>query len=109
MPTVGQWQHVTMPADWDLLEAVYAFARDRQTERLRKAENDPNRYRYERFDSRSVDAVKSHLRHLQWQYAEAKKTGTNSAISAAIDVFRVEAMRNSQHPDYDPLWTIPPK
>lgn len=88
-----------MPADIDLLEEVYAFARARAVERTQQRGMDMERRRI----------VTDQLRRLQWAYAEAKQAGTNAAIAAAIDIFRTAAMRDSSHPDYDPLWTLPAK
>lgn len=86
-----------MPADLDLLEEVYAFARARAVERTQRRGMDA--------DARFF--ATSHLRSLQRFYAEAMHSGTNAALAAAIDVFRKAAMRDSDHPDYDPLWTLP--
>lgn len=86
-----------MPADLDLLEEVYAFARARAVERTQRRGMD--------LDARHH--ATSNLRWLQTAYGEAKHAGTNAALAAAIDVFRKAAMRDSGHPDYDPLWTLP--
>lgn len=86
-----------MPADPDLLEQVYAFVRARAMERTQRKGMDEVAHRVARDD----------LRHLQWSYAEAKNAGTNAAIAAAIDVCRKAAMRDADHPDYDPVWTLP--
>jgi len=87
-----------MPADPDLFEEVYAFARARAVERTQGKGLD--------VDARRI--LTSNLRWLQTAYAEAKHAGTNAALAAAIDVFRKAAMKDSDHPDYDPLWTLPP-
>ena len=86
-----------MPADPDLLEEIYAFARARAVERTQKRGMDQDALR----------VATSHLRTLQWAYAEAKNAGTTPALAAAIDVCRKAAMRDRDHPDYDPLWTLP--
>lgn len=88
-----------MAADPDLLEEVYVFARARAMERTQ---------------GKSLDVVHrrvltDQLRHLEWAYVEAKKAGTSAALAAAIDVCRKAAMRDSKHPDYDPLWTLSSK
>ena len=89
-----------MPADPDLLEEVYAFARVRAQERLDKARKRGG------LDGNNRRAVEIPLRNLQWAYAEALSIGTNEAIAAAIDVCRKAAMADKDHPDYDPLWTL---
>lgn len=88
-----------MPADVDLLEEVYAFVRARAVERTQQRGMDMERRR----------VMTDQLRHLQWAYAEGKQAGTNAALAAAIDVCRKAAMRDSSHPDYDPVWTLPTK
>lgn len=88
-----------MPADLDLMEEIYAFARARVVDRTQRRGMD--------LDARNFAA--SDLRMLQTYYGEAKYAGTNAALSAAIDVFRKSAMRDSGHPDYDPLWALPAK
>jgi len=86
-----------MPADLDLLEEVYGFAKARAVERTQGKGMD--------LGARRV--ATSNLRMLQTYYAEAKHAGSNAARAAAIDVFRKAAMRDSGHRDYDPLWTLP--
>lgn len=86
-----------MPADLDLLEEVYAFARARAVERTQK----------QGMDLEARRMATSNLRMLQTYYAEAKHAETNRALTAAIDVFRKAAMRDSGHKDFDPLWTLP--
>lgn len=49
----------------------------------------------------------SHLRNLRWAYAEVKQRRTNAPLAAAIDVCRKAAVPDHDHPDYDPLWTLP--
>lgn len=88
-----------MPVDRDLLEEVYAFARLRAVEGAQRKGMDLGVRR----------AATSHLRMLPTYYAEAKHAGTKAALAAAIDVFRKAAMRDSDHPDYDPLWTLSAK
>jgi len=85
-----------MPADPELLEEVYAFARARAVDATQRKGMD--------LDARRI--ATSHLRMLQRYYAEAKQAGTNAALSAAIDVFRKAAMKDRDHADYDPLWTL---
>ncbi len=89
-----------MPADPDLLEEVYDFAKAREKERIERALKKGG------LDYNERRALNSALHNLQWAYAEAKKAGTNAALSAAIDVCRKAAMRYRDHPDYDPLWTL---
>lgn len=88
-----------MPADLDLLEEVYAFARARAVECTQKKGLDLERRR----------DLTARLRNLQWAYAEAKNVGTNAALAAAIDVCRKAAVQDRDHPEYDPLWTLPEK
>ncbi|NYI81254.1 hypothetical protein [Nocardioides panzhihuensis] len=88
-----------MPADPDLMEEIYAFARARAVERTQR----------KGMDLQARQFATSDLRYLQTAYAKTKWDGTNAAISAAIDVFRKAAMRDSDHPDYDPIWTLPEK
>lgn len=88
-----------MPADPDLFEEVYAFARARAVERTQRKGMDLDARRF----------ATSDLRWLQTAYGEAKQAGTHAALAAAIDVFRKAAMKDSDHPDYDPLWTLPAK
>ncbi|HSX68512.1 hypothetical protein [Nocardioides sp.] len=82
-----------MPAGRELLESVYAFARARAQARLQGRGLDEERRR----------SLTSQLRHLHWAYAEAKMVGTDAALAAAIDVCRKAAMRDAEHPEYDPL------
>lgn len=86
-----------MPADLDLLDEVYSFAKDRAVERTQKHGMD--------LEARRI--ATSNLRMLQTYYAEAKHAGTDAAFAAAIDVFRKAAMRDSGHSDFDPRWTLP--
>ena len=88
-----------MPADPDLMDEVYAFARARAVERTQR----------KGMDLEARQLATSHLRWLQTAYADAKHAGTHAATSAAIDVFRKAAMTDSDHPDYDPIWTLPAK
>lgn len=89
-----------MAADIDLFEEVYAFVRARLTERIDQSVKRHHPQDKIRWDREALKAV-------QWYYAEAKRWPTNEAIAAAIDVFRKRAMPFSDHPDYDPLWTLP--
>ena len=86
-----------VPADIDLLEEVYWFARARAEEKTQKRGMDEERVAYYRDD----------LRRLQWAYAEAKQDPRTPVVAAAIDLLRKAAMRDQDHPDYDPLWTLP--
>lgn len=89
-----------MAADWDLMDEVYFFARDRAQHRLWLAKE----------HHRGADAIRSakaQLEVLQRWYAEAKHDGSSKAIAAAIDVFRKHAMKDQDHPDYQSIWTLP--
>jgi hypothetical protein len=87
-----------MPADPDLLEDVYWFARAREKERVDKA------LKRGGLDWDDRRMLQSALHNLQWAYAEAKRAGRNEAIAAAIDVCRQAAMKDRDHPDFDPVW-----
>lgn len=89
-----------MPADLQLLEEIYGFARARQADRIKEAER-------KGFDA--YDRARREFRTMQLFYADAKQHPTNHIIALAIDMCRSWAMKDQDHPDYDPLWTLPKK
>jgi hypothetical protein len=82
-------------ADIELLEELYAFAKDRAQDRIRKAHSQ---------DAVALRSAREHLRWLQWTYAEAMQSDVKAV--AAIDYFCELAMRHKDHPDYQAGWRL---
>jgi hypothetical protein len=81
--------------DWERVERLYSFVRDRAVERLREAENghDVAAVRDERQNVHAIDAI----------FTQARQ-GNGVVAACAITFFRARAMRDAQHPDFLGEW-----
>jgi hypothetical protein len=81
--------------DWERVERLYLFVRERAVERLREAEQmrDVAALNAERQNVHAIDAIFTQAR---------RRRGVVAAC--AITFFRARAMRDAQHPDFLGEW-----
>jgi hypothetical protein len=81
--------------DWDRVEQLYSFVRERTLERLNDAR--------ERRDQEGVLAERKNVHAIDAMFAQARRR--RSVVAAcAITYFRARAMRDADHPDFQGEW-----
>jgi hypothetical protein len=81
--------------DWDRVERLYSFVRDRTVERLNDAR--------ERRDQEGVLAERKNVHAIDAMFAQARRR--HEVVAAcAITFFRARAMRDADHPEFQGEW-----
>jgi hypothetical protein len=81
--------------DWDRVERLYSFVRDRTVERLNDAR--------ERRDQEGVLAERTNVHAIDAMFAQARRR--HEVVAAcAITYFRARAMRYADHPEFQGEW-----
>jgi hypothetical protein len=81
--------------DWDRVEQLYSFVRERAVEHLRKAE--------QARDQAAASAERQNVHAVDTMFAQARQR--HGVVAAcAITFFRARAMRDAQHPDFRGEW-----
>lgn len=81
--------------DWERVERLYSFVRDRSLEHLHAA--------LEARDSVAMKAERENVHALDAMFTQARK-GHAVVVGCAITFFRARAMRDAQHPDFLGEW-----
>jgi hypothetical protein len=81
--------------DWERVERLYSFVRDRSLEHLHAA--------LQARDGAAMRAERQHVHSVDAMFAQARK-GHAVVVGCAITFFRARAMRDAQHPDFLGEW-----
>jgi hypothetical protein len=81
--------------DWDRVECLYSFVRDRSLEHLRSA--------LEARDDAALRAERQNVHAIDAMFAQARQ-GHTVVVGCAISFFRARAMRDAQHPEFLGEW-----